>query len=68
MKISKELINKVDSGNMWGLMSDFPKHWKEVMKLTEDVELNIDRSRIKIFVLQAWAVLQLARILFGHIP
>ncbi|MEP2446483.1 MAG: bifunctional phosphoglucose/phosphomannose isomerase [Balneola sp.] len=47
MKISKELINKVDSGNMWGLMSDFPKHWKEVMKLTEDVELNIDRSRIK---------------------
>lgn len=47
MKISKELINRVDSGNMWGLISDFPKHWKEVMKLTEDIELNIDKSRIK---------------------
>ncbi|OAN64124.1 bifunctional phosphoglucose/phosphomannose isomerase [Balneola sp. EhC07] len=47
MKISKELINKVDSENMWDLISNFPKHWKEVMKLTEDVELNIDRSRIK---------------------
>lgn len=47
MKISKELINKVDSENMWDLISGFPKHWKEVMKLTEDVELNIDRSRIK---------------------
>ena len=47
MKISKELINKLDSGNMWDLISDFPKHWKEVMTLTEDIELNIDRSRIK---------------------
>lgn len=47
MKISKELISKVDSENMWDLISDFPKHWKEVMKLTEDVELNIESSNIK---------------------
>ncbi|MBO6622892.1 MAG: bifunctional phosphoglucose/phosphomannose isomerase [Balneola sp.] len=47
MKISKELINNVDSGDMWGLISDFPNHWKEVMKLTEYIELNIDKSKIK---------------------
>ncbi|MEQ8579720.1 MAG: bifunctional phosphoglucose/phosphomannose isomerase [Balneola sp.] len=47
MKISKELINKVDSGNMWGLISSFPNHWNEVMKLTEDITLNIDSTKIR---------------------
>tara|TARA_R110001599_G_scaffold150929_2_gene335177 strand:- start:32565 stop:33614 length:1050 start_codon:yes stop_codon:yes gene_type:complete len=47
MKISKELINKVDSGNMWGLISSFPNHWNEVMKLTEDITLNIDSAKIR---------------------
>ncbi|XWN36234.1 MAG: bifunctional phosphoglucose/phosphomannose isomerase [Balneola sp.] len=47
MKISKELIHKVDSEDMWGLISGFPDHWKEVMKLTEEVKLNIDKSRIR---------------------
>ncbi|HAW79847.1 MAG TPA: bifunctional phosphoglucose/phosphomannose isomerase [Balneola sp.] len=47
MKINEELINKVDSGNMWGLISNFPNHWKEVMKLTEDIDLKVDSSKIK---------------------
>jgi glucose/mannose-6-phosphate isomerase len=47
MKISKELINKVDSGNMWGLISSFPNHWNEVMKLTEDITLNVDSAKIR---------------------
>jgi len=46
MKITTDLINKVDSGDMWGLMSNFPNHWKEVMELTEGLELNIDVSKV----------------------
>lgn len=47
MKISKELIHRVDSEDMWGLISGFPDHWMEVMKLTEEVKLNIDKSRVR---------------------
>jgi glucose/mannose-6-phosphate isomerase len=47
MKITTELINKVDSGDMWGLMSNFPDHWKEVMELTKDIKLKVDSSKIK---------------------
>lgn len=35
MNISKDLIEKLDSENMWDLLCDFPKHWAEVMQLTE---------------------------------
>ncbi len=47
MKITRDLITKVDSDDMWGLMCDFPNHWKEVMKLTEDIELSVDSEKVK---------------------
>jgi len=46
MKITKELISRVDSEDMWGLLCDFPKHWKEVMELTEGLTINIDVSKV----------------------
>lgn len=47
MRITKELVSKVDTEDMWGLMSDFPNHWKQITELTEKVKLTIDRSKIK---------------------
>ncbi len=47
MNITQEEIKKIDSENMWGLISGFPDHWKQVMELTNGVELTIEPGRIK---------------------
>ncbi|WP_018128203.1 bifunctional phosphoglucose/phosphomannose isomerase [Balneola vulgaris] len=47
MKINQQLIERVDSENMWGLMEAFPTHWQQIMEQTQEVELSVDVSRIK---------------------
>lgn len=47
MDISKEMIENIDREGMWQKLCAFPRHWREAMDFTEDVEWNIDKSRIR---------------------
>lgn len=45
--ITKELISRLDPQDMWGLMEEFPQHWKEISESTSSTTFTIDRSRVK---------------------
>lgn len=47
MEISKERIDKIDREGMWEKLCSFPRHWREAMDFTRDVEWEIDKSRIR---------------------
>lgn len=47
MEISKEMIDKIDREGMWEKLCSFPRHWREAMDFTRDVEWEIDKSRIR---------------------
>lgn len=46
MQLTKELIESVDTLNMWGHIAGFPNQWDEAIKLTEDLKLTVNRERI----------------------
>ncbi|MEX0995255.1 MAG: bifunctional phosphoglucose/phosphomannose isomerase [Balneolaceae bacterium] len=47
MDISKEMIERIDQEGMWQKLCSFPRHWKESMEITQEVEWDIDKSRIR---------------------
>ena len=47
MPLTKELIQSSDTSNMWNLITGFPNQWDEAIKITEDLDLTIDKNRIK---------------------
>lgn len=47
VELTNERIESVDELGMWHHLNGFPNQWDEAVKFTEDVELNIDRSKIR---------------------
>lgn len=45
-KLDREQIDAIDTQNMWDLINGFPNQWTEAVKMTEDLELSVDRDRI----------------------
>lgn len=46
MQLTRDHIKSVDSQNMWELVAGFPNQWDEAMKITEGLDLSVDKSKI----------------------
>jgi glucose/mannose-6-phosphate isomerase len=46
-KITNDTIKSLDSGDMRGLLKQFPQQWEEIAEQTDSLSLNIDPGRIK---------------------
>ncbi len=45
-KLTREQINTIDTQNMWELVAGFPNQWTEAVKMTEDLDLSVEKERI----------------------
>lgn len=46
MQLTRDQIKSVDSQNMWELVAGFPNQWDEAMKITEGLDLTLDKNNI----------------------
>lgn len=47
MEITQGRIDAVDGEGMWQKLCDFPEHWSESMKLTQNLEWTFEKERIR---------------------
>lgn len=46
MQLTQNYIDTLDTQDMWSRITGFPNQWDEAVKLTEDLDLMVEKSRI----------------------
>lgn len=47
MQLTKEIIESIDTQDMWSLIAGFPDQWDEAVTLTNDLDFSVDKNKIE---------------------